>query len=143
MGVGKVDPQMGAFFQILSRNTFYGFEYIVVTKRQYHPEPVSCPSFRHVEPVAVAPVLGSDLHVAPSEPTIRRVLQGVDVDALDAAIGAWLLGTAGFEAVAVDGKVLKDAVRAEGLRRICSARSCMDRESPSRKRKSPGKPTKF
>lgn len=53
-------------------------------------------------------------YVAPSEPTIRRVLQGADVEALDAAIGAWLLGTAGFEAVAVDGKVLKGAVRAEG-----------------------------
>ena len=54
-------------------------------------------------------------YVAPSEPTIRRVLQGADVEALDAAIGAWLLGdTADFEAVAVDGKVLKGAVREDG-----------------------------
>ncbi|WP_143484185.1 ISAs1 family transposase [Acidithiobacillus marinus] len=53
-------------------------------------------------------------YLAPSEPTIRRVLQGADVEALDAAIGAWLLGTAGFEAVAVDGKVLKGAARADG-----------------------------
>ena len=53
-------------------------------------------------------------YVAPSEPTIRRVLQSANVDALDAAIGAWLLGIAGFEAVAVDGKVLKGAVREDG-----------------------------
>lgn len=52
--------------------------------------------------------------VAPSEPTIRRVLQGANVEALDAAIGSWLLGIAGFEAVAVDGKVLKGAVREDG-----------------------------
>ncbi|MFA7525349.1 MAG: ISAs1 family transposase, partial [Acidithiobacillus sp.] len=53
-------------------------------------------------------------YVAPSEPTIRRVLQGANVDALDAAIGAWLLGATDFEAVAVDGKVLKGAVREDG-----------------------------
>ncbi|WP_414039206.1 ISAs1 family transposase [Acidithiobacillus sp. M4-SHS-6] len=53
-------------------------------------------------------------YVAPSEPTIRRVLQGADVAALDAAISAWLSGSTDFETVAVDGKVLKGAVRADG-----------------------------
>ena len=53
-------------------------------------------------------------YITPSEPTIRRVLQGANVEALDVVIGSWLLGIAGFEAVAVDGKVLKGAVRADG-----------------------------
>ncbi|WP_215875545.1 transposase family protein [Acidithiobacillus ferruginosus] len=82
-------------------------------------------------------------YVAPSEPTIRRALQGADVEALDAAIGAWLLGAAGFEAVAVDGKVLKGAVRAEGAQVHLLSAFLHGQGSPSRKRKSPGKPTKF
>ncbi|MBN6743072.1 ISAs1 family transposase, partial [Acidithiobacillus sp. MC6.1] len=53
-------------------------------------------------------------YIAPSEPTIRRVLQGANVDALDAAIGSWLLGIAQCEAIAVDGKVLKGAIREDG-----------------------------
>jgi hypothetical protein len=51
----------------------------------------------------------------PSEPTIRRVLQSVDVGRLDASLGDWLLGVAAEdEAVAVDGKALRGAVRADG-----------------------------
>jgi hypothetical protein len=51
----------------------------------------------------------------PSEPTVRRVLQTVDVDAVDAALGDWLLGVAdAHDAVAVDGKALRGAVRADG-----------------------------
>lgn len=48
--------------------------------------------------------------VAPDEATVRRVLQAVDADALDAAISAWLHARAGShspEAVAVDGKSLR------------------------------------
>jgi predicted transposase YbfD/YdcC len=55
---------------------------------------------------------------APDEATVRRVLAGVDGDALDAAIGAWLLGLPPpavepppsrqpWRAVAVDGKTLR------------------------------------
>ena len=52
---------------------------------------------------------------APSEPTIRRLLQTADVAAVDTAFGDWLLGVAaGAEAVAVDGKVVCGAVRADG-----------------------------
>jgi predicted transposase YbfD/YdcC len=55
---------------------------------------------------------------APDEATVRRILAGVDGDALDAAIGAWLGGLAPpaveptttrrlWRAVAVDGKTLR------------------------------------
>ena len=52
---------------------------------------------------------------APSEPTIRRLLQTADVAAVATAFGDWLLGVAeGEEALAVDGKVVCGAVRADG-----------------------------
>ena len=56
--------------------------------------------------------------VVPSETTIRRTLSGVDADALDVQVGAWLLTLAGYgdqgapgEAmvVAVDGKTVRGA----------------------------------
>jgi hypothetical protein len=48
----------------------------------------------------------------PSEPTLRRVLQTADVGAVDAAVSGWLLGvTDADDAVAVDGKTLRGAVR--------------------------------
>ncbi|MFH8387791.1 ISAs1 family transposase [Kitasatospora sp. NPDC018058] len=62
---------------------------------------------------------------APSEATVRRTLQRVDSDALDEAIGAWLADRAAVDAteqpvprpsVAVDGKTLRGAVRADGTR---------------------------
>jgi hypothetical protein len=43
----------------------------------------------------------------PSEPTIRRVLQSVDADAVDRVVGAWLAAQAESEAVALDGKTLR------------------------------------
>ena len=43
----------------------------------------------------------------PSEPTIRRVLQSVDADAVDRVMGAWLAPQAESEAVALDGKTLR------------------------------------
>lgn len=60
----------------------------------------------------------------PSEPTIRRVTQAVDVDAAHALVGAWLReeaaaaaiaataqgGTAGQEVVAVDGKTVRNTL---------------------------------
>ncbi|MEU6666060.1 ISAs1 family transposase [Streptomyces sp. NPDC046727] len=67
---------------------------------------------------------------APSEATVRRVLQRTDGDAFDAAIGGWLMGRAAASraadqgrnpsarpvraAVAVDGKSLRGAIRADG-----------------------------
>jgi hypothetical protein len=48
--------------------------------------------------------------VAPDEATVRRVLQAVDADALDAAISAWLHARSDGnapDAVAVDGKSLR------------------------------------
>ncbi len=53
--------------------------------------------------------LGSKRRQPPSEPTIRRVLQRLDADRLDAQIGQWLVRhhpLAG-RAVAVDGKTLR------------------------------------
>jgi hypothetical protein len=53
--------------------------------------------------------LGSKRRTPPSEPTIRRVLQRIDADRLDAEIGQWLVGQhplAG-RAVAVDGKTIR------------------------------------
>jgi predicted transposase YbfD/YdcC len=43
----------------------------------------------------------------PSEPTIRRVLQSVDADAVDRVVGAWLAAQTACEAVALDGKTLR------------------------------------
>jgi uncharacterized protein DUF4338/DDE family transposase len=55
--------------------------------------------------------LGSRRWTAPSEPTIRRVLQKLDADALDAQIGPWLLqhGDLNGPAGSVDGKTLRRA----------------------------------
>ena len=51
----------------------------------------------------------------PSEPTIRRILQSVDVGRVDASLSDWLLGlTEDGDAVAVDGKSLRGAVREDG-----------------------------
>jgi hypothetical protein len=55
--------------------------------------------------------LGSKRWTAPSEPTIRRVLQKLDADALDAHLGQWLLQHCELrgQAVSVDGKTLRRA----------------------------------
>ena len=51
----------------------------------------------------------------PSEPTLRRVLRTCDAPAVDAALSDWLLGvTHTDDAVAVDGKALRGAVRPDG-----------------------------
>ena len=53
--------------------------------------------------------LGATRRTPPSEPTIRRVLQAVDADALDAQLGPWLLQVVGRPgaALSVDGKTLR------------------------------------
>lgn len=49
---------------------------------------------------------------APSEPTIRRILQSGDVASFDATLSDWLLGLSDpTAALAVDGKTLRGAVR--------------------------------
>ena len=55
--------------------------------------------------------LGSKRWTAPSEPTIRRVLQRLDADRLDREIGQWLARQHPFagRALAVDGKTLRRA----------------------------------
>jgi hypothetical protein len=51
----------------------------------------------------------------PSEPTLRRVLQTSDAAAVDATLSDWLLGVVDTDdAVAVDGKALRGAVRPDG-----------------------------
>jgi len=58
--------------------------------------------------------LGSKRRTPPSEPTIRRVLQRIDADRIDAEIGQWLAGQhplAG-RAVAVDGKTIRHGHKA-------------------------------
>jgi hypothetical protein len=45
---------------------------------------------------------------APSEPTVRRVLQKIDVEAFDAAIGSWFLTLLpSYAGIAIDGKTLR------------------------------------
>jgi len=62
----------------------------------------------------------ADWWVAPSEATLRRVLQQVDADELDRVMGGWLAEqqpvptTGGRGAVAVDGKTLRGAVGKDG-----------------------------
>jgi len=48
-------------------------------------------------------------HQAPSEPTFRRVLQSVDADEVDRAVGEWLSKLEGLsgQGVALDGKTLR------------------------------------
>lgn len=55
--------------------------------------------------------LGSKRWTAPSEPTIRRVLQKLDAQRLDAELGAWLLpyGQVAGAGLSVDGKTLRRA----------------------------------
>ena len=55
-------------------------------------------------------------YVPPSEPTIRRVLQGIDAEQVDRALASWLRGLCGghSDAVAMDGKTLRGAHRAGG-----------------------------
>lgn len=50
----------------------------------------------------------------PSEPTIRRLLQSIDVEAVDQAIYGWLSSLFTGTAVAFDGKVLKGARNEDG-----------------------------
>mgnify|MGYP006356764653 FL=1 len=51
----------------------------------------------------------------PSEPTIRRFLQGVDAEAVDAAVYGWLQTLCGKDdALAIDGKTLKGARQQDG-----------------------------
>ena len=51
----------------------------------------------------------------PSESTLRRVLQETDAQHVDAAFGQWLMDhTDKADAVAIDGKTLKGAVREDG-----------------------------
>jgi len=55
-------------------------------------------------------------YTAPSEPTIRRVLQSIDIEQVDRALSGWLqrLGGGQGEAVAIDGKTLRGARRDSG-----------------------------
>lgn len=56
-------------------------------------------------------------YAAPSESTLRRVLQTIDAEALDLLLGQWLLAQApSDDALAVDGKTLRGARRPDGSR---------------------------
>lgn len=50
----------------------------------------------------------------PSETAIRRLLQAMDADTLDARLGAWFWKISGKKTIAVDGKTLKGATREDG-----------------------------
>lgn len=58
----------------------------------------------------------SGRYEAPSEPTIRRLLQRIDAEQVDRALADWLrsLGPPQLEAVALDGKTLRGARGPEG-----------------------------
>ncbi|MFF0778154.1 ISAs1 family transposase [Streptomyces sp. NPDC003720] len=84
-------------------------------------------------PAAVLTALGGPSReparpTTPTEATVRRILQRVDGDALDEAIGAWLaardpdrpppdhdLGRRVRRSLAVDGKTVRGARRADGI----------------------------
>ena len=53
-------------------------------------------------------------YVAPSEPTIRRVLQNSNADEVDQVIGDWLGEQREGEAIAIDGKTLKGSGKTNG-----------------------------
>ncbi len=79
----------------------------------------------HDLPVGVRVRLGLR-RVAPSEPTIRRTLQGVDAEALDRAVSAWLVARSAAPAsaapasaapvrvIAIDGKSARGARGSDG-----------------------------
>lgn len=54
--------------------------------------------------------------LAPSEPTLRRVLQAADVNAVELRLGQWLMQAAPDKAIAIDGKTLKGARRENGTK---------------------------
>lgn len=58
----------------------------------------------------------SGRYQAPSEPTIRRILQSVDAEQVDRVVSAWLLslGPSQPQAVALDGKTLRGSRNGEG-----------------------------
>ena len=53
---------------------------------------------------------------APSEPTLRRLLQSIDAEVVDRALGGWLAGlaTSAEQVIAIDGKTVKGARRPDG-----------------------------
>ena len=53
-------------------------------------------------------------YVPPSEPTIRRMLQSIDADAVDQSLGGWLGSLFTTDAIGFDGKVLKGARGEDG-----------------------------
>lgn len=54
-------------------------------------------------------------YVPPSEPTIRRFLQGVDAESVDKALCGWLQSFSGVDSsIAIDGKTLKGARQSDG-----------------------------
>jgi len=55
-------------------------------------------------------------YIAPSEPTLRRHLQGVDTDEFDGIVNEWLKEQADHDAIAVDGKTLRGARGKDGKR---------------------------
>lgn len=55
-------------------------------------------------------------YIAPSEPTIRRVLQNADVDSVESCLGQWLLKICPDNAISVDGKTLRGARRDNGTK---------------------------
>ncbi|MBE0461730.1 MAG: ISAs1 family transposase [Candidatus Aminicenantes bacterium] len=50
---------------------------------------------------------GSKRGKAPSEPSIRRVIQRIDVDEFDAKVGMWLIQVLRGKAISMDGKTLR------------------------------------
>ncbi len=59
----------------------------------------------------------SKRYTPPSEPTIRRVLQGIDAEKVDQALSGWVLSLVGAQsggALAIDGKTLRGARRSSG-----------------------------
>jgi predicted transposase YbfD/YdcC len=81
---------------------------------------VAIAEWAHDLPISVRLRLGMGRR-APSESTLRRVLQSVDPDELDAAVSGWLarratspVGTSPVRAIAVDGKTARGSRSGDG-----------------------------
>lgn len=67
------------------------------------------------------------IYIHPSEPTLRRHLQSIDAEELDAIINSWLAAQTDPDAIAVDGKTLKGAKNSDG-KQLCLMSAVLHKE---------------
>lgn len=55
-------------------------------------------------------------YIPPSEPTIRRVLTDIDAESVDQGICNWLKTVSSWDAISIDGKTVKGAIKPDGTK---------------------------